>query len=242
MQRPIRPQSVSIIVPTLNEVENIEPLIDQITASGIAPLEIIFVDDGSDDGTCDRIRGIAVEVPVRLVLRENATLGLAGAVVAGARVAGGELLVVMDADLSHPPARIPDLVAPLQARACEMVIGSRYVSGGIIPNWPLWRRIPSRVVAAFAYPLTHVHDSMSGFFAIPRQLFLKLKPDAAAGFKIAFELIVRGGRTLRIKEIPIAFVERERGKSKMTFRVVIIFVMRWLGAIVRRLTRCRSSI
>ena len=101
--------SVSIIVPTLNEVQNVEPLTRQIMASGIDPLEIIFVDDGSTDGTGEKIGALAGEFPVRLVVRENPSLGLSGAVVAGARAAAGDLLVVMDADLSHPPSRIPDL-------------------------------------------------------------------------------------------------------------------------------------
>jgi dolichol-phosphate mannosyltransferase len=179
------PLSVSIIVPTLDEAENVEPLTRQIIASGIEPLEIIFVDDGSSDGTADRVRALAAEFPVQLLVRENPTLGLSGAVVAGARAAKGDLLVVMDADLSHPPSRLPDLVRPLQEGACEMVIGSRYVRGGTTPGWPLWRRVMSRAASAVAYPLTRVHDSMCGFFAIPRWRLLELAP-AAIGFKIAF--------------------------------------------------------
>ncbi len=225
--------SVSIIVPTLNEVENVEPLTRRIMASGMEPLEIIFVDDGSSDGTPDRIRALAAEFPVRLVLRENPTLGLSGAVVAGAGAATGDLLVVMDADLSHPPGRIPDLVRPLRAGTCDMVIGSRYVRGGTTPGWPLWRRILSRAASAFAYPLTRVHDSMCGFFAIPRSLLLERAP-AATGFKIAFEIIVHSHHQIRVQEIPIAFRDRARGASKMTFRVASVFFFRWLAAIIRR--------
>ncbi len=227
-------QTVSIIVPTLNEAENVEALTRQLMESGARPLEVIFIDDASSDGTCDRIRELAAEFPLRLVQRENPTLGLAGAVVAGAHAAAGDLLVVMDADLSHPPARVPNLIAPLRAGACEMVIGSRYVPGGSTPGWPLWRRILSRLASACAYPLTHVQDSMSGFFAIRRHLLLELAPDAVTGFKIAFEIIIRGGRTLRVREIPIVFSERARGQSKMTFRVASIFFVRWLAAMLRR--------
>jgi dolichol-phosphate mannosyltransferase len=226
-------QSVTSIVPTLNEAENFELLTRRIMASGIDPLEIIFVDDGSTDGTGERVRKLAGEFPVSLVLRENPTLGLSGAVVAGARVAAGDLLVVMDADLSHPPSRIPDLVRPVQVGDCEMVIGSRYVRGGTTPDWPLWRKIMSRAASALAYPLTRVHDSMCGFFAIPRPLLLELAP-AATGFKIAFEIIVHGGPGLRVREIPIAFRDRARGASKMTFRIAAVFFIRWLAAIVRR--------
>jgi dolichol-phosphate mannosyltransferase len=116
-----------------------------------------------------------------------------------------------------------------------MVIGSRYVRGGTTPGWPLPRKIMSRVAAAAAYPLTGVHDSMCGFFAIRRQLLLELAP-AATGFKIAFETIVRGGRDLRVLEIPIAFRDRERGRSKMSFGVASLFALRWLAALLRRVT------
>jgi len=236
MESGFRAASVSIVIPTLNEVENVEPLTRQIMASGIAPREIVFVDDGSTDGTGEKIRALAAEFPVRFVLRENPTLGLSGAVVAGAGVATGDLLVVMDADLSHPPSRIPDLVRPLRAGVCDMVIGSRYVRGGTTPGWPLWRKIMSRAASAFAYPLTRVHDSMCGFFAIPRLLLLERAP-AATGFKIAFEIIVHSHRTLRVEEIPIAFRDRAQGASKMTFRVAAVFFFRWLAAVVRRRPR-----
>ncbi len=99
--------SVSIVVPTLNEVENIEPLVRQIMEAAPCCCEILIVDDGSTDGTCDRVRSLMPEYPLRLVERDDPTLGLSGAVIAGARVATGEILVVMDADLSHPPREIP---------------------------------------------------------------------------------------------------------------------------------------
>lgn len=225
--------SVSIIVPTLNEAENIAPLLEQIMKSGISPSEIVFVDDGSSDGTRERIRELTGEFPVRLVARDEPTLGLSGAVVAGAHEARGDFLVVMDADLSHPPARIPDLIAPLLAGSSDLVIGSRYVPGGSTPGWPFWRKVLSRVAAAFAYPLTRVHDAMGGFFAISRSLLLELAPAGATGFKIAFEIIVRGGHSLRVREIPIVFTERARGHSKMTFRIAAIFFLRWSNAMLR---------
>jgi len=168
-----------------------------------------------------------------LLVRASATLGLSGAIVAGARAARGDLLVVMDADLSHPPSGIPDLVRPLQELTCDMVIGSRYVRGGSTPGWPLWRRIMSRTASALAYPLTRVHDSMCGFFAISKPLLLDLAP-AATGFKIAFEMIVHGGRHLRVREIPIAFHDRARGTSKMSLQVALTFFLSWLAAVTRR--------
>jgi dolichol-phosphate mannosyltransferase len=226
--------SVSIIVPTLNEEENIAPLVSEIIASAVPFQEILFVDGNSTDATADMIRALAACYPIRLIEQNGAEPGLAGAIVAGARAAQGEILLVIDADLSHPPKRIKDLLAPLFAGVADMVVGSRYVEGGSTPGWPLWRRIVSRVGAALAYPLTGVHDSMGGFFAIARSRLLELAPQTS-GFKIVFEAIVRGGGTLRVREIPIAFRERMHGKSKMSFRIALRFFLRWLHVTFRRL-------
>jgi len=226
--------SVSIVVPTLNEVENVEPLVRQIAEAAPFCHEIVIVDDGSTDGTRNRVRSLTSNFPLRLIERDQPTLGLSGAVIAGARAATGAILVVMDADLSHPPREISRLVQPLLEKRADMVIGSRYVTGGTTPGWPVYRKIMSRVAAAAAYPLTGVHDSMCGFFAIRRKLLLRLAP-TATGFKIAFEAIVRGGRGLRVMEIPIAFVDRARGKSKMDVGIALLFSMRWTAAAARRL-------
>jgi dolichol-phosphate mannosyltransferase len=219
--------SVSIVVPTLNEEENIVPLVSQILASAVPFQEILFVDGNSTDATADSIRALTARYPIRLIEQNCAEAGLAGAIVAGARGAQGEILLVMDADLSHPPERIKDLLTPLFAGAADMVVGSRYVEGGSTPGWPLWRRIVSRGGAALAYPLTGVHDSMGGFFAIARSRLLELAPQTS-GFKIVFEAIVRGNGTLRVREIPIAFRERLHGKSKMSFGIALRFFLRWL--------------
>jgi dolichol-phosphate mannosyltransferase len=120
-----------------------------------------------------------------------------------------------------------------------MVIGSRYVRGGTTPGWPLYRRVMSRAAAGMAYPLTGVHDSMGGFFAIRRATLLELAP-AATGFKIAFEAMVRGGRGLRVIEVPITFRDRTRGTSKMNLRVALLFSFRWFVAASRVLFRKRT--
>jgi dolichol-phosphate mannosyltransferase len=221
--------SVSIIVPTLNEEENIAPLVSQITACAVPFREILFVDDYSTDATRKEIRALQKTHPIRLIEQDGAELGLASAIMSGARAAHGEILLVMDADLSHPPERIKDLLAPLSTGNVDLVVGSRYVKGGSTPGWPVWRRIISRAGAALAYPLTGVHDSMCGFFAIGRSRLLELAPHTS-GFKIVFETIVRGGGTLRVREIPIAFRDRTRGKSKMSFSVALRFFLRWLRA------------
>lgn len=228
--------SVSIIVPTLNEEENIAPLFAQINDCAVPFREILFVDDQSTDATREKIRALQGSRPIRLIEQDGTDVGLASAIMSGARAAQGEILLVMDADLSHPPERIKDLLAPLFAGTADLVVGSRYVKGGSTPGWPIWRRIMSRTGAALAYPLTGLRDSMCGFFAIGRSRLLALAPHTS-GFKIVFETIVRGGGTLRVQEIPIVFRDRARGKSKMSFSVALRFFFRWLRAVLQYVAR-----
>jgi dolichol-phosphate mannosyltransferase len=228
--------SVSIIIPTRNEGENIAPLVAGIASATTEFDEIIFVDDHSTDETPDIIRSLTATHPIRLIEQNSAAPGLAAAILTGADTARGDLLLVMDADLSHPPERINDLLAPLRAGTADMVIGSRYVSGGSTLRWPLWRRMLSRTGSALAYPITGVHDCMCGFFAISRSRLLALAAPAI-GFKIAFELIVRGRPSLRVVEIPITFRDRLRGQSKMSFGIALQFFWRWVLAVCRRRPR-----
>jgi dolichol-phosphate mannosyltransferase len=229
-------KSVSILVPTRNEAENVALLVSQIVGCGVSFREIVFVDEDSNDGTRDEIRALAATQPIRLIEQDPAVPGLAAAIMAGAKAAEGQLLVIMDADLSHPPERINDLLAPLLAGTADMVIGSRYVKGGSTPDWPLWRRVMSRAGSALAYPLTGTRDSMCGFFAIARARLLELAPPTL-GFKLAFEVIVRARGSLRVDEIPISFRDRIRGKSKMSFGIALRFFWRWLAAIFDRRKR-----
>jgi dolichol-phosphate mannosyltransferase len=231
---------ISLVIPTLNEAENIEPLLARLAQCRPTLDEIIFVDDGSTDGTRERIRSLSANSSVRLIERETPSLGLSGAVITGARAAAGDWLVVMDADLSHPPEKIAELLQPLLEDRADIVIGSRYVDGGSTPGWPLWRKVLSRSAAGLAYPLTGVHDSMCGFFALPRELLLELTP-AATGFKIAFEALVQGGKNLRVLELPIVFRDRARGVSKMSFGVALLFAFRWLAAMTKTLSRAQGT-
>jgi dolichol-phosphate mannosyltransferase len=232
--------SVSIIIPTLNEEENILPLVAEIAACAGSFREILFVDDHSTDATCDKVRALAGTLPIRLIEQDGAGSGLATAIMLGARAARGKILLVMDADLSHPPERIKDLVAPLFAGTADLVVGSRYVRGGSTPGWPAWRRAVSRAGAALAHPLTGLHDSMCGFFAIGRSRLLELAPHTS-GFKIVFETMLRAGGTMRVREIPIVFRQRVRGKSKMSFGVALRFFFRWLHAMVEHLVASRCE-
>jgi dolichol-phosphate mannosyltransferase len=212
---------VSVIVPTLNEAGNIDPLLKRIFAVRDAhaiDLEVVFVDDASTDGTCEEIFPWQVNHPVVLVRRERDD-GLAGAVIAGAKAAAGEFALVMDADLSHPPEAIPELLAPLFADSHDMVIGSRYVEGGATPEWPLSRKISSKLATLPARFFTDAKDPMAGLFAVRRHRLASLERQVC-GFKIGLELLATADVDLRVTEIPIVFHDRYKGTSKMNAAVV----------------------
>ncbi len=209
-------QTVSVIVPTYNERERIEQLVTEVfRALGAAGLsgEMVVVDDNSPDGTGDMAEALGARFPLTTVHRAG-KLGLGGAVMAGVGVATGGLLTVLDGDLSHPPAAVPDLVAVQRALAVDMVVGSRYIPGGGWRNWPRKRLVMSRTACLLARPLTPVRDAMSGLFLLRREAVEGVRI-AAAGFKIGLELQMRG-RVRSVAEVPYTFVDRQGGRSKMS--------------------------
>lgn len=228
-------EQLTIIIPTLNEAANIQPLLARILEHESANLkiEVLFVDDGSTDATCEIISSFTDSESVRLLKRQYPSDGLAGAVLEGASAATTRWILVMDADLSHPPERIGDIVAPLLDGSQDMVIGSRYVLGGRTPGWPWWRRSMSRMACLLARPLTTLKDPLSGFFATHRMSLMRCKGNAA-GFKIGLEVIVSAGPGFRVKEIPIVFHDRVRGDSKMRFRILRTYFYRLSVLVLRR--------
>ncbi|MFH0727164.1 MAG: glycosyltransferase family 39 protein [Pseudomonadota bacterium] len=213
--------SVSIIVPTLNEAENMDELLSRISRCCLSQpydLEVLIVDDASTDNTCDRVEKNQTGLSVRL-LRRAGKRGLASAIVDGAAVAAGDIALVMDADLSHPPEAITDLLAPLLNGSCDMAIGSRYIPGGATPDWTLFRKIASRTATLLAWPFCDAKDPMSGFFAVRRDRITELQK-SVSGFKIGLELLAAGGDALRVIEVPIEFNDRRRGTSKLGPRII----------------------
>jgi dolichol-phosphate mannosyltransferase len=210
---------VSVIVPTLNEAENLPvllPRIDRVLRG--TSYEVIVVDDGSTDGT----RGVCVahstRYPLRLHVRETPQNGLSGAVLEGFTIARGRTLVVMDADLQHPPESIPALLAALDddGQQVEIVVGSRYTPGGsTAARWGLLRRINSFVATLLAKPFAGAtRDPMSGFFALRRSTLDRACTLTPLGYKIALELLCKC-RVRRVGEVPIHFAERAAGASKL---------------------------
>lgn len=212
---------VSIVVPTYCEGKNLAELARR-TAAALTKAghsyELVVVDDESPDETPRICHALARKMPLRLIVRQQQR-GLASAVVAGMQAAAGTLLVVMDADLSHPPEVIPDLVALLQRPEVDFAIGSRYIAGGATDgDWGMIRRWNSRVATWLARGLTQVRDPLSGFFALRRTRFLeaqhRLDP---LGFKIGLELIVKT-HSVQVVETPIRFANRRYGESKLSWR------------------------
>ncbi len=191
----------------------VERLFAAVSDAGIEA-ELIIVDDNSRDGTVEAVDALSAHYPVRVVVREDER-GLSGAVLAGFAEAKYDRFVVLDADLQHPPEKVPELLARLEREGCDFVIGSRYGAGGAIrQDWPLIRRLGSKVATMLAAPLVPLSDPMSGFFGLRRETWASAARIDPIGYKIALELYVKGGCRAP-GEIPIEFSARTAGKSKL---------------------------
>jgi dolichol-phosphate mannosyltransferase len=208
--------AVSIVVPTFREAANLPLLAGRIDAAMAGtPYELIVIDDDSNDGTEEAMAALAQRLPAHLTVRKGER-GLATAVIAGIARARGSVVVVMDADLSHPPESIPALVEPIRAGRTTFTLGSRYRDGGgIDDDWPLHRRVVSLFARELARPLTPLTDPLSGFFAIAASAMPPLSLLSPVGYKIGLELIVKGGID-NVVEVPIQFSDRQHGESKLS--------------------------
>jgi dolichol-phosphate mannosyltransferase len=221
---------VWLILPTYNEAENIEPLVEavlpQLASTGM-PHTVLIVDDASPDGTgalADRLTDRLAAVQVLHRARKD---GLGRAYLAGfarALDAGAELVMEMDSDFSHDPADIPRLVSA--AGAADLVLGSRYVPGGGIENWGTGRRLLSRGGSAYARILlgVPVRDLTGGFKCFHRRVLeaLDLHAVQADGYGFQIEMTYRAVRAgFTVAEVPILFRERRVGQSKMTWRITL---------------------
>jgi dolichol-phosphate mannosyltransferase len=211
---------ISIIVPTINEAENLPELLRRIDAAlKPAVYEVIIVDDNSRDNTSEVSAQLAKTYPLKLLVREEPQNGLSGAVLYGMAQARGEILCVMDADLQHPPEKLPELIAPLKDGSADFVVGSRYVPGGSTADqWGFLRKVNSRVATLLARPFAgKITDPMAGFFALKRQTYLGAKQLTPLGYKIALELMCKA-RVTSVREVPIHFGLRQKGRSKLSLK------------------------
>lgn len=215
---PQPPATLAIVVPTYNERDRLSDLVKEVFAAYAAEGvdgELVIVDDNSPDGTGALADELAARHRITVVHRAG-KLGLGTAVIAGFAAVNAPIVGVIDADLSHPPALVPRMLAVMQSGSADFVIGSRYIPGGGTRNWGLGRLLMSRFACVMARGVTPIRDATSGFFLVRRDLARDVRI-ASGGFKICLELLVRG-RPSSVVEVPYVFAGRTAGESKMNLK------------------------
>ena len=217
-QRIATAPTLSLVVPTYNEHDRLPDLVravfDAYQRGGVEG-DLVIVDDNSPDGTGQIADDLAAQYPIK-VLHRAGKLGLGTAVVEGFDASDARIVGVIDADLSHPPALVPRMLASMLESGADFVIGSRYIPGGGTGDWGAGRRLMSQFACVLARGLTPVRDVTSGFFLVRREL-AKGVTISAGGFKICLELLIRSAPKLVI-EVPYTFQTRTAGQSKMNMK------------------------
>ena len=223
--------ALTVVIPCFNERANVAPLVDRLrqVLAGVA-WEAVFVDDDSPDGTAAAVRAIAAADPRIRCIRRIGRRGLSSAVIEGALSSSAEFVAVMDGDLQHDEARLPDLLAAVQGGA-DLAVGSRYAAGGDSAGLDgAWRRRISAlgIRAAQAALPVRLTDPMSGYFLLRRALFERLAPGlTGSGFKILLDLLLSARAPLRaplqVVEVPVRFQPRVAGDSKLDVLVLVQF-------------------
>jgi dolichol-phosphate mannosyltransferase len=220
-----RPVRATVCLPTYNERENLERMVRALGPHGV---RVLVIDDSSPDGTGELADRLASELPFVDVLHRERKEGLGPAYLAGFRrtlADGAELVLTMDCDFSHDPAEVPRLIAACDEGA-DLALGSRYVPGGSIPDWGLLRRMISAGGNVYARALlsSPVHDLTAGFRCYRRAVLERIDLCAvdSKGYAFQIEMTYRAIRAgFRVVEVPIAFVDREHGGSKMSRAIVL---------------------
>jgi len=217
---------ITIIIPTFNEFTNIEDIIrknfEVLDNAGITG-EILVVDDDSKDGTIQKVEELKSEFENLRIIVRHEDHGLSQSVAEGFDEASADIIQVIDADFSHPPDLIPEFYRTIKEDGYDVAIGSRYMKGGDISNWPLKRRIISLGATFFGRMLfPEITDPVSGFFAIRKDVVRNagMKP---RGYKILMEVLGKG-RWEKAKEIPFTFKDREVGESKLKLSTMLDYI------------------
>jgi len=217
----------SILIPTYNERDNIQELTKRIWESlSSTDFEVIFIDDDSPDNTAEVAEKLSELYGDIKVLKRPDKLGLASAVLDGMRIAEGNIIAVMDADLQHPPELLPVMLEKAK-NGCDIVVASRNVEGGGVEGWSLIRRLESWGATKLAHLLLpksrSVRDPMSGFFMFRRRIIdnADLNP---TGYKILLEILIKGDFK-RVTEVPYIFKPRKSGKSKLGLREILRYLI-----------------
>lgn len=246
MEHSEKKQSVSIIIPTYREAENIPLLITKIAKLNHPhPLEVIIVDDDSQDGTFEIIQKLHSQHPWLRCITRTGKRSWDQSILAGIQAARHDLLLFMDADLSHPPERIPEMLTLIQKPDIDLVIGSRYMQGGQIDKtWPWYRQWISRLATWVIQPLliAPLTDPLSGFIAVKSATFAtygcEWKP---LGTKLALEILVKSNAK-NVVEIPICFEQRKLGESKlMNARMAMKYAQQVINLWLYRYSRQRHG-
>jgi dolichol-phosphate mannosyltransferase len=218
---------LSVVVPTYKEAKNLRELHDRIQKTlRLYNFEVIFVDDNSPDGTAELAREIGEEYGNIRVLKRNGKNGLSSAVLDGLGLARSDIVVVMDADLQHPPEALLGMVEKA-FEGYDIVVGSRYIPGGSITNWSSLRRCISKGGIMLAHALLpetrSVKDPVSGFFMFRKQVVDGVRINAS-GFKILVEILAKGNHQ-SLAEFPFRFMSRQNGDSKFNAGIIIDYIM-----------------
>ena len=229
--------TISVIAPAYNERPNMAPLVQAVAAAmGDIRWELVVVDDDSPDGTAEAANELARQgYPVRCIRRVGRR-GLASAVVEGALASTAPYLAVIDADMQHDERQLPRMLELLRNGDADLVIGSRHVEGGSVGDWTEGRQAMSRFATRCAHMLIgrNISDPMSGFFAIPRDVFHACIYDLSQqGYKILLDILASSPRPLKVVEVPYVFRNRQEGESKLD----ILVLSEFLFLLIEKFTR-----
>jgi dolichol-phosphate mannosyltransferase len=220
---------LAVIIPTLDEAENIQPLVDRLTrVLGGVEWEVLFVDDDSGDGTADVIRGISLRNRRVRVLQRVGRTGLASACIEGMMATAAPYLAVMDADLQHDESLLPRMLDTLKATDVDVVVASRNTAGGSMGTFAPRRRVLSSLGTYVSRLVCRcqVSDPMSGFFLVRRALLHQVvRKLSGTGFKILVDILASSPEPPRVCEVPYEFRERLHGTSKLDINIGLEYVL-----------------